>query len=247
MQQSYCRTHPWSAASSGAAWGRSCRRGRLPRPRPSALRASAAWAGSGRPRHATACLRPRPCASREGGGDEGGDHPAPAPAGMGEGVALEAEAEERTVRGAVFPPTAAALSGGAGNLRHGGLDAFVGVADDRLHAAQAATGQLARGNSVQIGSASDVPISRPRTSRRPSVLTPMAMIAATDTIRPPRRTLRQVASIQSEPSRRHRFEPDGERASRPRVGGSGTPSPCHRSPRTGARPGSWRSPTCPSP
>jgi hypothetical protein len=47
-----------------------------------------------------------------------------------------------------------------------------------------------RRNSVQIGSASDVPISRPRTSRRPSVFTPMAMMTATDTIRPPRRTLR---------------------------------------------------------
>ena len=47
-----------------------------------------------------------------------------------------------------------------------------------------------RRNSVQIGSASDVPISRPRTSRRPSVLTPMAMMTATETIRPPRRTLR---------------------------------------------------------
>lgn len=53
-----------------------------------------------------------------------------------------------------------------------------------------------RWNSVQIGSASEVPISRPRTSRRPSVFTPMAMITATETIRPPRRTFRQVASIQ---------------------------------------------------
>jgi hypothetical protein len=47
-----------------------------------------------------------------------------------------------------------------------------------------------RRNSVQIGSASDVPVSRPRTSRRPSVFTPMAMMTATETIRPPRRTLR---------------------------------------------------------
>ena len=47
-----------------------------------------------------------------------------------------------------------------------------------------------RRNSVQIGSASEVPISIPKTSRRPSVLTPTAMMAATDTIRPPRRTLR---------------------------------------------------------
>src|SRR5690606_39940464 len=47
-----------------------------------------------------------------------------------------------------------------------------------------------RRNSVQIGSASDVPISMPRTSRRPSVLTPTAMMTATETMRPPRRTLR---------------------------------------------------------
>lgn len=47
-----------------------------------------------------------------------------------------------------------------------------------------------RKNSVQIGSASEVPISIPKTSRRPSVFTPTAMITATDTIRPPRRTLR---------------------------------------------------------
>jgi len=47
-----------------------------------------------------------------------------------------------------------------------------------------------RRNSVQIGSASEVPMSKPKTSRRPSVFTPMAMMTATETIRPPRRTLR---------------------------------------------------------
>ena len=47
-----------------------------------------------------------------------------------------------------------------------------------------------RRNSVQIGSASEVPISSPGTSRRQSVLTATAMMVATDTIRPPRRTLR---------------------------------------------------------
>lgn len=41
-----------------------------------------------------------------------------------------------------------------------------------------------RRNSVQIGSASEMPIYIPRTSRRPSVLT------ATETTRPPQRTLR---------------------------------------------------------
>jgi len=47
-----------------------------------------------------------------------------------------------------------------------------------------------RRNSVQIASASDVPISMPSTSRRPSVFTPTAMMTATETMRPPRRTLR---------------------------------------------------------
>jgi hypothetical protein len=45
-----------------------------------------------------------------------------------------------------------------------------------------------RRNSVQIGSASEVPISMPRISRRPSLLTPVAMVTATETMRPPRRT-----------------------------------------------------------
>jgi len=50
--------------------------------------------------------------------------------------------------------------------------------------------------SVQKVSASDGPISMPSTSRRPSPLTPTAMITATDTMRPLWRTFRYVASIQ---------------------------------------------------
>jgi len=42
-----------------------------------------------------------------------------------------------------------------------------------------------RRNSVQIASASDVLIPMPSTSRRPSLLTPTAMTAATETIRAP--------------------------------------------------------------
>lgn len=42
-----------------------------------------------------------------------------------------------------------------------------------------------RRNSVQIGSASDAPISKPGTWRRPAVFTPGAMMTATETIRPP--------------------------------------------------------------
>lgn len=60
--------------------------------------------------------------------------------------------------------------------------------------------------------APDVPIWRPFTSRRPSVFTPMAMMAATGMIRPPRRTLKSVASVQRQGPRRVRrpFERAGE-------------------------------------
>jgi hypothetical protein len=54
----------------------------------------------------------------------------------------------------------------------GGLDALVGVGDHQLDAAKPAAGELAM----------------PRTSRRPSPLTPTAMITATDTMRPLWRT-----------------------------------------------------------
>ncbi len=40
------------------------------------------------------------------------------------------------------------------------------------------------------GSASEAPIAMPSASRRPSVFTPTAIVTATDTIRPPWRTLR---------------------------------------------------------
>jgi hypothetical protein len=47
-----------------------------------------------------------------------------------------------------------------------------------------------RRKSVQKVSASDAPIAMPSTSRRPSLLTPTAMVTATETIRPACRTLR---------------------------------------------------------
>ena len=56
----------------------------------------------------------------EGRGDEGRDYPAPALSGMGQSVALEVDP--------------APLPGRAQDLRDGGLDAFVGIADDQLHA-----------------------------------------------------------------------------------------------------------------
>lgn len=54
-----------------------------------------------------------------------------------------------------------------------------------------------RRNSVQKVAASEGPTSSPSTSRWPSALTPMAKIAATETTRPCRCTLSQVASIQT--------------------------------------------------
>jgi hypothetical protein len=41
-----------------------------------------------------------------------------------------------------------------------------------------------RKKAVQKGSASEAPISMPSTSRRPSLLTPTAMMTATETMRP---------------------------------------------------------------
>src|SRR5262245_36837734 len=67
----------------------------------------------------------------------------------------------------------AALPGCVEHLGDGRLDASGGVGDDQLDATQPRRISLRR-NSVQIGSASDVPTSMPSTSRRPSVLTPTA-------------------------------------------------------------------------
>jgi len=53
-----------------------------------------------------------------------------------------------------------------------------------------------RRNAFQNGSASDGPVVTPSTSRRPSVLTPTAIITAVETIRPAWRSFRYVASIQ---------------------------------------------------
>jgi hypothetical protein len=76
----------------------------------------------------------------------------------------------------------AALPGGVQHPRGGGLQALVGVGDHQLDAAQAAPGEP-RKNSVQKVSASEGPTPSPRTSRRPSVLTATATVAATETIR----------------------------------------------------------------
>jgi hypothetical protein len=69
----------------------------------------------------------------------------------------------------------------------GGLQALVGVGDDQLGAAQAAPGRGAQEVGPEdVGLAGAVAM--PRTSRRPSLLTPTAKVAATETIRPARRT-----------------------------------------------------------
>lgn len=102
---------------------------------------------------------------------------------------------------------AAPLPGGVENRGDGRLDALADAADDQPDPAQAAPRPRAQ-TSVQIGSASDVAISRPETARRPSVFTPMARMTATETTRPPRRISRPVASIrkQGQSPSRGRFE-----------------------------------------
>jgi hypothetical protein len=59
------------------------------------------------------------------------------------------------------------------------------------------------GKLAQEGSASDGPMCGPTISRRPSVFTAMAIIAATETILPPSRALRWVASSQGRALSRH--------------------------------------------
>ena len=66
----------------------------------------------------------------EGGGDEGGDDAPSALSGMGQGIAHEVDP--------------AALPGGGEHLRYGGLDAFMGIGDGELDAAQASPGQLSK-------------------------------------------------------------------------------------------------------
>lgn len=114
--------------------------------------------------------------------------PAPALASMGQGVALEVDA--------------AALPSGAENLRDGGFDALMSIADDQLHAPQAPPRQLAEElspNRLGLGSAyfqtqnlTAAACHRARTGGAfdGRLLTPMARMTATETIRPPRRTLR---------------------------------------------------------
>ncbi len=70
------------------------------------------------------------------------------------------------------------------------------VAGPRLDAlvASETTSLTPRRIAVKNVSAPDGPISMPSTSRRPSLLTPTAMITATETMRPFWRTFTEVAS-----------------------------------------------------
>jgi hypothetical protein len=75
----------------------------------------------------------------------------------------------------------ATLPAGAQQLGDRRLDAFMGVGDGQLDPAQPRRVSLRR-KAVQKGSASEAPMSMPSTSRRPSLLTPTAIITATETI-----------------------------------------------------------------
>ena len=63
------------------------------------------------------------------------------------------------------------------------------VRDDELDPAQAASRRDCAGSRSRTVSASLAPVAMPSTSRRPSVLTATAMVAATETMRPAWRTL----------------------------------------------------------
>lgn len=106
---------------------------------------------------------------REGGGDEGGDDAPAALAGMGQRIAHEVHV--------------AALPGGTQQLGlppPSEMTSFTPRRPRRISL---------RRKAVQKDSASEGPMSMPSTSRRPSLLTPTAMITATETIRSFWRTL----------------------------------------------------------
>ena len=106
----------------------------------------------------------------EGGAHRGGDHEALSLGDMGQGVPHEVDP--------------AALPGSAEHLGGGRLEALVGIRDDQLDAAQAPPRQ----GTQEVGP-EGLGLRRPdgqsRTSRRPSLFTATATIAATETMRPP--------------------------------------------------------------
>jgi len=98
---------------------------------------------------------------------------------------------------------AAALPCGAKHPSDSGLNALIGIGDHQLHASEASAGQLAQELDTDR-LASEVSISMPSTSRWPSALTPTAMVAATETMRPPRRIRKMVSNSTRENRRRLR-------------------------------------------
>ena len=109
----------------------------------------------------------------ESGSDPCGDQAALGLAGMRCGIAHEVDA--------------AALPGRPQDPGHGGLQPLMGVGDDQLDATQATARERAEEvepEGLGLGGA----VAMPRTSRRPSPLTPTAMVTATGMMRPAWRT-----------------------------------------------------------
>jgi hypothetical protein len=99
----------------------------------------------------------------------GGYDAATALAGVGESVPHEVDA--------------AALPAGMQHLGDRRLDPLMGIRDHELDAAKPAACELAQERGPErLGFGG--PMSMPRTSRRPSPLTPTATITATETMRP---------------------------------------------------------------
>jgi hypothetical protein len=119
----------------------------------------------------------------EGGGDEGRDDAAARLSGMGQNIAHE-------VNAAPLPEPAPAKAGVAHRtLLTAALIPSWASETTSFTPRRPRLASLRR-KAVHTGSASDVPTSMPSTSRRPSLLTPTAMMTATETMRPPRRTFR---------------------------------------------------------
>jgi len=115
------------------------------------------------------------CFLSEDGPDGGGDHLMLALGHVGKRVAHEVNA--------------AALPSRAKDLGDGRFQSLVRIRNDKLDAFKPRFSRLRRKPSQKVA-ASEAPIPRPRISRRPSALTPVAIIAATDTMRPSSRTFR---------------------------------------------------------
>lgn len=111
----------------------------------------------------------------KGRGDEGGDHAAAVLAGMGERIVLEVDA--------------AALPGRGQDPSGGSLDALMRIADHKLHAAEATADEVTQElgpEGLRLGGTN-----RHAQNLAPAVgIDATASVTATDTIRPPWRTLR---------------------------------------------------------